>query len=70
MTKSQIKLQLKTTALNKIRKIYHPKNIYNGWDNYEDSGSYGEQRSSYVESIIRELEKDLATVKHNKKYVD
>ena len=61
MTKEQVKLQLKATALNAIRKIYNPhyKFPYNQWG--DESGA--EQREAQVRWIIYQLEKDLKNLK-------
>jgi hypothetical protein len=61
MTPSQIKAQLKATALNAILKIYHPltKNHYFDWTDE----SFGEQRDSRVREICETLEKDLKALK-------
>ena len=61
MTKEQIKLQKKATALNSIRKIYNVHNYNSGkslrsnmWDE-----SWAEQRDEQVKRIIEQLEKEL-----------
>ena len=57
MTPEQVKQQKKATALNEIRKIYHP--LYDGYRNNSWSESYVEQRDEKVRRIIEELEKEL-----------
>ena len=61
MTKAEVKLQKKATALNAIRKIYHPltKNHYSQWTDE----SYAEQRDYWVCRLIEQLEKDLRDLK-------
>lgn len=61
MSKNQLLLHTKATALNKIRKICHPK--YNGFSQWPEDGSYGEQRSEMIIEIIEELEKNLIKIK-------
>ena len=64
MTKEEIKLQKKATALNAIRKLYHP--LYkSGYTYYDGEGSFGEQRDSDVQEIIKKLEKELEELKLN-----
>ncbi len=65
MTKEQIKLQKKATALNSIRKIYNAHNYNSGkglrsnmWDE-----SWAEQRDEQVKRIIEQLEKELLELK-------
>lgn len=65
MTKEQVILQRKATALNEIRKIYNPHNYDNGkglssnsWDE-----SWSEQRDYLVKQIITSLEEDLIELK-------
>ena len=64
MTKEQVILQKKLTALNAIRKIYHPltKHCYTF---YDGEGSKSEQMSDDVKYIIEKLEKDLLELKKN-----
>jgi hypothetical protein len=69
MTQSEILIQTKLTALNKIRKIYHPlykpKYTYSSiYDEYE--GSYKEQRDSEINQIIDNLESELKKLKSKK----
>lgn len=53
----------KNEALNKIRKIYHPKtkNHYSPYT-YEE-GSYTEQREGWISEIIETLEKEIREFK-------
>ena len=60
MTKQEIKLQTKLTALNAIRKICNGNFKYS---NYPDDESYAEQRESAIRDIIRNLERDLINLK-------
>lgn len=62
MTKNEIKLQKKATALNAIKKLYHPLYKHN-YTYYEGEGSFGEQRDSDVKQIIETLEKELNRLK-------
>lgn len=58
-------LQTKFTALNKIRKIYHPKAkkfICAHWD----GETQVDLRDDYVKSIILKLESDLSNLKIKK----
>jgi hypothetical protein len=57
MKPEEVRLQKKLTALNKIRKIYHPL-TKNHYDRYSGD-SYREQESWWVLEIIEELEKEL-----------
>ena len=61
MTKEQVIIQTKATALNKIRNIYnHGYGLTsNPWDD-----SYAEQRDYMVSNIIAQLEKDLLKLKN------
>lgn len=63
MTNQEIKSQKKATALNSIRKIYHPL-TKNNYSNYPDDGSYAEQRDSMVREIMEKLEKELKELKN------
>ncbi len=62
MNKSEVIQQVKSEALNKIRKIYHPL-ANNNYDKFGDSGSYSEQRDSMISYIIEELEENLKYIK-------
>lgn len=70
MTYEEIKIQKKFEALNRIRKIYHPKNYDKGFGcsrNLWDNETWAEQRDEQVRRIINELEKDLNQIKQNKR---
>lgn len=67
MTKDEVKLQRKATALNSIRKLYHPLNKNLGYTYYEGEGSFGEQRDAQVQRIIEDLEEDLKRMKQVEK---
>lgn len=65
MTKEQVILQRKATALNEIRWIYNPHN-YNkgkGLDSNSYDESWAEQRDYLVKQIIINLEADLIGLK-------
>lgn len=62
MNNQQVRLQKKLTALNKIRKIYHPFSKFS-YSNYKEDGSYAEQRDYAVREIIETLEKELNFLK-------
>lgn len=61
MNKEELKLHTKATALNEIRKIYHP--LYNGLSSNNWDESWAEQRDYMVKRIIKKLEKDLKKLK-------
>jgi hypothetical protein len=63
MTKEEVILQKKATALNAIRKLYHPLSepIDYCWQEGETSAS---RRDEEVLRVIRQLEKDLIKLKH------
>lgn len=65
MTKKEIILQTKATALNEIRKLYHPLTKHN-FTYYEGEGSMMEQISYETQRIIEQLERDLIELKHKK----
>jgi hypothetical protein len=62
MTREEIILHKKATALNAIRKLYHPLTKH-GYTYYEGEGSRMEQISFDVERIIKQLEKELLELK-------
>jgi hypothetical protein len=62
MTREEIILQKKATALNAIRKLYHPLTKH-GYTYYEGEGTRMEQISFDVERIIKQLEKELLELK-------
>lgn len=63
MTTEQVILQTKLTALNKIKKMYHPKYTMN----YDRESSYGDQRDSAISEIIENLNKELDTIRKKSK---
>lgn len=62
MTYEQIVIQKKATALNSIRKLFHPLTKH-GYTYYPGEGSFREQRDADIESIIKNLEKELTELK-------
>lgn len=66
MTREQVILQKKLTALNAIRKIYHPLTKHS-YTFYDGEGSKSEQQSDDVKYIIENLEKELKQLKKNEK---
>jgi len=62
MTKEEQKQYIKATALNKIRKMYHPLAKHN-YTHYSNEGSTSEQMNDDVRYIIEEMEKDLDKLK-------
>ena len=62
MTREEVILQKKATALNAIRKLYHPLTKHS-YTYYEGEGSRMEQISFDVERIIKQLEKELLELK-------
>jgi len=58
MTKTEQRQQIKHTAFNKIRKMYHPL-TKGSYTHYPDEGSTDEQMSEDVRRIMRKMEKDL-----------
>jgi len=66
MTKTELIQYKKATALNAIRKLYHPKTKHS-FTYYEGEGSKMEQISYEVEFIVQQLEKDLEEIKNNNK---
>jgi hypothetical protein len=65
MTREEIILQKKATALNAIRKLYHPLTKHS-YTYYEGEGSRMEQISFDVERIITQLEKELLELKRKR----
>ena len=65
MTKEELKIFYKATALNKIRDLYNPHNYENGvgLSNHSWSESWAEQRNDIVKNIIDILEKQLSELK-------
>lgn len=62
MTHLEVVLHTKLTALNAIRKLYHPL-IKHNFSYYEEDGSAMEQISYQAQYIIEQLEKDLIKLK-------
>lgn len=62
MTTEELKQYKKATALNAIRKLYHPKTKHN-FTYYEGEGSMMEQISYEAKQIIETLEKELLELK-------
>ncbi|MCK9446892.1 hypothetical protein M0Q50_08595 [bacterium] len=62
MSKEELKLQYKATALNAIRKLYHPlaKPVVFSFSEGETSSDV---RDGMVHQIIEQLEKDLISLK-------
>lgn len=63
MNKEEVKLQYKATALNAIRKLYHPlaKPVV---FSFSEGETPSEVRDGIVKDIIERLEKDLYKLKH------
>jgi hypothetical protein len=59
MTKSEVRQQIKLTALNQIRKIYNPKYRF-PYQTVGDYESFAEQREWKIKYIIEGMEKELA----------
>lgn len=62
MTHEENKQRIKAEALNKIRKLFHPKTKHH-YTYYEGEGSKMEQMALEVENIIKEMEKQLSELK-------
>jgi hypothetical protein len=58
MTKEENRQRIRNEALNKIKKLYHPKTKHD-YTYYDGEGSLMEQISFDVQSIIREMERQL-----------
>lgn len=66
MTREEVILQTKATALNSIRKLYHPlAKPLNCC--YQEGETQIERRDQIVNEIIEKLEKDLIELKKKKK---
>jgi len=64
MTKEERKLHIKATALNKIRKFFHP--LYKHYfTHYEDEGSSREQLCDEIKYIIECMEIELNKLNKN-----
>ena len=61
MTKQELIQYKKATALNALRKLYHPKTKHN-YTYYEGEGSMMEQISYDAQKIIETLEKELLEI--------
>mgnify|MGYP006995642601 FL=1 len=68
MTKEEQIQHAKATALNKIRKLYHPLTKHN-YTYYEGEGSGMEQMSFEVKQIIDNLEKEIVSIKQKHKQI-
>lgn len=69
MTVQEVRQQKKAEALNRIRKIYYPKNYENGFGcstSIYNEESRAEQRDEKVRRIINDLEKDLESLRKYK----
>jgi phage gp16-like protein len=62
MTLQENRQRIKSEALNKIRKLYHP-NAKHGFTYYPGEGSKMEQIAYETERIITEMERELADLK-------
>jgi len=62
MTKQELIQYKKATALNALRKLYHPKTKHS-YTYYEGEGSMMEQMSYDAKHIIETLEKELLEIK-------
>jgi hypothetical protein len=58
MTKTENRQRIKNEALKKIVKIYDYRS-QNRYSHYEEDGSCGEQRDSWVQGIIQRMEYEL-----------
>ena len=59
MTPQQVKQQIKSTALNKIIKIYDPLYKFPYEYGHYVEESHAEQRECSIEHIIREMNREL-----------
>jgi len=65
MNQKEVILHTKATALNAIRKLYHPKaKPMTGWVHEDDT--YADMRDREVRNIILQLEEDLKMLKEKK----
>jgi len=62
VTKQELIQYKKATALNAIRKLYHPKTKHR-YTYYDGEGSLMEQISFDAKEIIERLEKELDEIK-------
>lgn len=65
MTRNEIILQKKATALNAIRKLYHPLAKPLSCC-YQEGETQAGRREETVEEIIKQLEKELLDIKQKK----
>ncbi len=65
MTREQVILQKKATALNAIRALYHPLAQPLSCC-YQEGETQAGRREQEIEKIIKQLEKELLELKHNK----
>jgi primosomal protein N'' len=65
MNKTELIAFTKATALNKIRRLCHPKTPTQN-NEYMFGESLSEQRFYKIKNIIKELEQELTKIKHNK----
>ena len=68
MTKEEEIQHAKSTALNKIRNLYHPLTKHN-YTYYKGEGSSMEQMSFEVKQIIENLEKKIVSIKNKHKQI-
>jgi hypothetical protein len=61
MTITQRRQMAKGKAFNAIMRIYHPKAKFH-YNNYDECGSYAEQRDYEASSIIEKYLKELAEI--------
>ena len=66
MNPKELMLQKKATALNAIRKLYHPLTKHS-YTYYDGEGTFMEQVSFDVKRIIEKLEKDILELKQKPK---
>jgi len=64
MTKDEVRKQLKQTAFNAIKKLYHP--LYKGFGQNHWDGSICEQRDSMIAGILEQLKRDLVALREKK----
>lgn len=64
MTPQENRQRIKSEALNKIRKLYHPKTQHN-FTYYPGEGSKMEQLAQETERIMLEMEKELEKLNRN-----
>ena len=62
MTIEENRQRIKNEALNKIRKLYNPM-YKHSYSQFEEDGSYAEQREYEISQIIEWMEKELQKLK-------